>query len=486
MKTTTTELTESQRNKQKASELEQLITLFRNDIRLFAKQIFGTDLREKQLEFANAVRDNKAVTMRGGVGYGKTHITAILVWWCLICHNRVKVSIFGPSEPNIKATIWNEIDILYQRMHPVFKQAFSMNAKSAYRNSAESDCFAEYRLASKENVSAARGIHADNNFVFVDEADGLDDIIYTDALMNVLINPAENAKLVLISNPSRASGFFWQTHNDPNVSWEWTQVHGSVLDIPEITDEHFATYERRYGGKDSRQYRVMVLGEFPEDSAEGLIPRALVDIAVSQTDIIPAPTEPYVWGLDPAGDGQDRSVLCIRQGRMVHKFEEFNNLDSVQLAYKVRDIYQATPANQRPAVIAVDSIGVGYGVYSTLKEFGLPVKDIKVSNKPTRQPERYRNLRDQIWWETKEWFATEDVQIPNHETLIAELTSIQYNTDSGKICIEAKKDLKKRMKGKSPDFADALCLTFAVSATRYASKYGFSKPLTYTNLAAYE
>ncbi len=482
--TTTIELTDSQKNKKKAAELEKLITLFRNDIALFAKQIFDSDLRPKQLEFANAFRDSQRVTFKGGVGFGKTHIIAIMTWWSLICHNRIKVTIFGPGKNQIESGIWNELEILYHRMNPVFQQAFTITATTITRNAAEADCFAEYRLANKENPAAARGIHQINNFVICDEADGIDDVIYTDALNNIFTD--ENPKLILISNPSKTEGYFWRTWNDPQIAPEWTKVHGKASDNPNMTTATLNQMAVQYGGWGSRQCRINIEGEFPEDATEGLIPRSLVDIAVNQTDIIPAATEPFVWGLDPAGDGQDRSVLCIRQGRVVHRFEEFNNLDSVQLAYKVRDIYQATPAPQRPAVISVDSIGVGFGVYSTLKEFGLPVKDIKVSNKPTRQPERYRNLRDQIWWECKEWFATEDVQIPNHDTLIAELTSIQYNTDSGKIQIESKKDLKKRMKGKSPDFADALCLTFAVSATRYASKFGFSKPLTYSNLSAYE
>ncbi|NTB86850.1 terminase large subunit domain-containing protein [Agrobacterium tumefaciens] len=477
-------LTDEQKNRKREKELNQLIDIFRDDISLFADIVFSSTLRPKQVEFANAFRDERKISFKGGVGFGKTHAVAIMVWWSLICHNRIKVSIFGPSEGQIKTGIWNELDVLYQRMNPVFKQAYSLTATKASRNAQPSECFAEYKLASKDNVAAARGIHATNNFVICDEADGIDDTIFTGALMNIMTD--ENPKLVLISNPSRPSGFFYNTWTHPEVSIGWTKIHGKAADNPNVTEARLAEMAIQYGGKESREYRIMVLGEFPEDSAEGLIPRSLVEIAVNQTEVVPAPSEAFVWGLDPAGDGQDRSVLCIRQGRTLQSIETYQNLDSIQLAYKIRDVYQRTPANQRPTVIAIDTIGVGYGVHSALKEFGLPVKSIKVSNKPTRQPERYRNIRDQIWWETKEWFETEDVLIPKHDDLIFELTNIRYNTDNGKICIESKKDLKKRSKGKSPDHADALCLTFAVSSTRYASKYGFSKPLSYDNLSMYE
>ncbi|MCZ7931078.1 phage terminase large subunit [Agrobacterium leguminum] len=479
-------LTDEQKNRKREKELTQLIDIFRDDIALFADTVFGSKLRPKQIEFAEAFRDKSQITFRGGVGFGKTHVSAVMVWWSIICHNRVTVTIFGPGEKQIKSGIWKELTNLYEQMTPVFKQAYSITATKAYRNTAPSECFFEYKPASKDDTASARGIHAPFNFIVVDEADGVDDEVFTEALENVLVSPTEVSKLVLVSNPSKNSGYFYDTWHHPQKSAEWTKVHGNIFDFPNVTEEHLKTLETRYGGKDSRQYRVMVLGEFPEDSAEGLIPRSLVEIAVNQTDVIPAPSEAFVWGLDPAGDGQDRSVLCIRQGRTLQSIETYQNLDSIQLAYKIRDVYQRTPANQRPTVIAIDTIGVGFGVYSALKEFGLPVKGIKVSNKPTRQPERYRNIRDQIWWETKEWFETEDVVIPKHDDLIFELTNIRYNTDNGKICVEAKKDLKKRSKGKSPDHADALCLTFAVSSTRYASKYGFSKPLTYDNLSMYE
>jgi len=467
------------------AELKQLIDAYRENIDIFSEDVFSSRLRPIQIEFANAFRDNKRITFRGGTGFGKTHVLAILVWWSLICYDQVQVTIVGPSEDQVTNGVWKELRSLYDRMHPAFKGAYEITATRASRLSSPNDCFAGYRLAPRDNPAVLRGIHKTNNFCFVDEASNVGDEAF-DMLQGILDDP--NPKLCLISNPARTDGYFWRTFNDDKISPLWKQVHGRAFDNPSFTEERHQEKIAEFGGTESRLYKIMVLGEFPESNADGMIPRSLVDLAAQDTDVVINPNSPFIWGVDPAGDGSesDRSVLAIRNDRYCTDVKTFNGLDSVQLAYKVRDLYQATPKAERPSVIAVDAIGVGFGCYSTLKEFGLPVKEIKVSNRPTRSPEKYNRLRDQLWWECREWFATENCRIPNIAELISELTTPTYDTDNGRIKVEDKKSIKKRMQGKSPDLADALCLTFAVSATRYTSKYGFKKPIVYTNLARYE
>lgn len=146
-------------------------------------------------------------------------------------------------------------------MAPIFKDAFDVQATRISRKVNGSACFAEYRLASGDKPDNARGIHAVNNFVIVDEASGIDDAVFTGALLNILTDP--NAKLCLVSNPSKASGFFWRSHMDPEIRDEWTQVHGQMKDSPHFDPKTFDQLAKNYGGPLSREYRVMVLGEFP-------------------------------------------------------------------------------------------------------------------------------------------------------------------------------------------------------------------------------
>lgn len=465
-------------------ELEALLDAWHSDIGLFAKQVFNSTLTPKQIEFCEAFRTSRMITFRGGVGFGKTHAEAIVTWWALVCHNEVQVSIFGPSEPNLKGGIWKELQVLHDKMIPVFRDAFDVAATRISRKVNPSSCFGEYRLASGDKPDNARGIHAKNNFVLVDEASGVDDEVYTGALLNVLTDP--NAKLCLVSNPSKASGFFWRTHCDPEIMDEWTRVHGQMQDSPHFNPETFEQLAKNYGGPTSREYRVMVLGEFPLSDVDGLISRELIDFAVqSYGDVAPATDAPIIWGLDPAGAGKDSSALVIRQDNKILDIKQWQGLDPTQLSYRVRDLFEATPKNERPAVISVDSNGLGYGVWSNLKDWGLPAHECNSAKSPTRNPDRYHRLRDQLWWEMRDWVHSENVGILNNPKLIEELATPTYQDGTGKIKVEDKKSIKKRL-GRSPDFADALALTFAVSPTRFSSKYSWSRLINYTNLRTFE
>ena len=76
----------------------------------------------------------------------------------------------------------------------------------------------------------------------------------------------------------------------------------------------------------------------------------------------------------------------------------------------------------------------------------------------------YNNLRTELWFKTKAWLEDRSCKIPNNEDLLADLTGIRYAfTSSGKMQAESKDAMKKRGL-KSPDLADALCLTMASDA----------------------
>ncbi len=456
---------------QQQQQLLALLQEFHGDIALFALTVFGSTLRPKQIEFAEAFRRNKRISFKGGVGFGKTHALAILVWWSLFTHDDVQVTIFGPNEGQLQRGIWKELSLLYGKMDQTFQDWFRFTATRIERKHNSSGCFATYALASTDNISAARGIHQINNFVFVDEATGVPDEIFTDALENVLTDP--NGKLCLISNPSTTSGYFWETWNGDMQSL-WKHVHGCMTDAPHITAQDLYEKELLYGGKDARLYKIMVLGEFPDSNVDGLIPKWAVDDAVENDEAVPATTYPVIWGLDPA-DGGDRSVLVKRHDNKVIGISEIRGTDLMQLAMRVRDEYERTPPKLRPQAICVDAIGVGNGAYVNLNYMNLPVRKVIVSNSPTRKPDLYSRLRDQLWWECREWFVAGNVSIPDNADLRKELVAPSYDSDNGKIKVEKKDLIKRKLKGASPDFADALCLTFAISPTRFASQFGIDQ-----------
>jgi len=65
-----------------------------------------------------------------------------------------------------------------------------------------------------------------------------------------------------------------------------------------------------------------------------------------------------------------------------------------------------------------------------------------------------------MWFGMAEWVKRGGA-LPNIPELIPELTQPTYGLKNGKVALEDKDAIKKRI-GRSPDLADALALTFAL------------------------
>lgn len=156
-------------------EIDKLRKLYRGNIPAFAKDVFGVELTKEQVAFCDEFSGNSHITRTLPIGWGKSLCAAILTWWSLICLDHVQVTIFAPSESSLKGGIWKNVRILHDRMEAPLADQFEANATRIVRKSFRQGCFTEIRIAS---VGAARGIHMKNNFVFVDEANGVsEDVI---------------------------------------------------------------------------------------------------------------------------------------------------------------------------------------------------------------------------------------------------------------------------------------------------------------------
>ena len=101
----------------------------------------------------------------------------------------------------------------------------------------------------------------------------------------------------------------------------------------------------------------------------------------------------------------------------------------------------------------------------------LPVAAVNVAESASVS-ERFSRLRDELWFNARDWLSKRHCMLVKDDTLIAELSLPKYSfTSNGKIKVESKDELKKRYP-QSPDVADALVLTFANQAiTRGPGSY---------------
>lgn len=391
------------------------------------------------------------LSIRAGHGVGKTTTLAWIVLW--FCCTRVpfKVPIIANSQDQLRDVVWPELRKWYGRLPAALANEFQIDAERLYMRAAP-ESFAVARTASKDNPEALQGFHEENLLFVVEEASGIPDIVFEVGAGSM---STAGAKMVLFANPTRASGFFYDTHHSMRERWSTMRVNSE--DVPRAQG-HIADIAAKYG-RDSNVYRVRVLGEFPTTEDDAVIAlehcEAAVVRKVKATDYRP------VWGLDVARFGDDSNALAKRQGNtLLEPINEWRDKDLMQTVGIVVNEWKATSPFDKPSEILVDIIGLGAGVADRLFELGLPARGINVSEAASVS-DRYMRKRDELWFAGRDWFSAKDCAIPDDSALIAELTSPKYRIESsGKIKVESKDEMKKRGL-RSPNRADAFLLTLA-------------------------
>lgn len=165
-----------------------------------------------------------------------------------------------------------------------------------------------------------------------------------------------------------------------------------------------------------------------------------------------------VVGVDPARFGSDRTAIIRRQGRVAYGLETYKGIDTMQCAGYVLKIIR----EENPQKVMIDIGGLGAGIYDRLVELGYRDKVVAVNfGEKAYDFDRYINKRAEMWSKLKQWLVDYPCELPDSEELAIDICSPQYSYDSkSRVQIEKKEDMAKRGV-KSPDCADALCLTFA-------------------------
>lgn len=410
-------------------------------------------------------KGHRRISVRSGHGVGKSTAVSWLSLWYILTRYHAKIVITAPTSAQLYDALFAEIKRWVREMPEPLQTLLEVKAERIELKEMPQENFISARTSRAEQPEALQGIHAENVMLIADEASGIPEQVFEAAAGSM---SGHNAVTILLGNPVRSSGFFYDTHN--RLAGEWWTRRVSCVDSPRVSDAYVKEMASRYG-EESNAYRIRVLGEFPRSDDDTVIPMELLDLAV-QRDVKPTEFQPLVWGLDVARFGSDSSALCKRRGNTVTEpIRVWRNLDLMQLTGAVVAEWEALIPSERPAEILVDSIGLGAGVVDRLRELGLPARGINVSESPALGM-TYRNLRAELWHKAKAWLEKRDCRLPKDDRLISELATVRYSfTSNGKIQIESKDEIRKRGLP-SPDLADAFVLTFASDAA--VASYGVS------------
>lgn len=442
----------------------------------FNHAILGGSFWSKQEEIAISVRDNRYTTVRACHDVGKTYIASHIALWFLYTHPQSIVVTTAPTMRQVENLLWRELRSAHEN---ATRRLGGEPLKT--RLDLAPDWYAIG--ASSGDPDKLQGFHAASGdiLIIVDEAAGVKEPAY-EAIEGMMTS--EKARMLLIGNPTSDTGSFRASHH----SWEYAnKIHISAFDSPNFVNNGIETLDDlieadldkieivspylvapRWAkekidawGVDSPMFQARVLGNFPSDSVNTVIPLNYIELASEDEHIekIKAKGGPLSLGVDPARFGSDETVITPRYGGYIPTQEIYNRTSIPATAGHV--LQYSSP---RPVFIGIDVDGLGGGVYDILWEKKVD-GIVEIHNNGRALPDstglKFANLASQLWWTARLMFIAGDLAIPKDEKLAMQLSTRKYSFTSKGLTIESKDEWSRRYKGKSPDRADSLIYSLA-------------------------
>ena len=193
--------------------------------------------------------------------------------WFLLTRFPVKIVVTAPTSAQLFDALFAEVKRWINESPEAVKQLLEVKSDRVSLKAAPSEAFISCRTSRAETPEALQGVHADNVMLICDEASGIPEAVFEAAAGSM---SGENAATLLLGNPTRGSGFFFDTHH--RLSGEWWTRRVNCEDSPRVSDEYVKEMALRFG-EQSNAYRVRVMGEFPLRDDDTAIPLELVESA---------------------------------------------------------------------------------------------------------------------------------------------------------------------------------------------------------------
>lgn len=457
----------------------------------FVEDIIRANPDRNQIEILNSIRDYPMTSVRSGHGIGKTAVESWALIWFLITRPFPKIPCTAPTQHQLFDILWAEVS-KWLRGNPELQKEIIWTQEKIYLNGYKEEWFAVPRTAT--NPDALQGFHSDHLLFILDEASGISDKTF-EPVLGALTGP--DAKLLMMGNPTRLAGFFFDSHHKNRESYNAMHIDGRSS---ARVEKDFVKKIIDMFGEDSDVFRVRVAGQFPKSQPDSFISMEWAEEAADL--MIDTPGERMDMGVDVARFGDDSSVIYpVFDMKRSCTPEIYHHNDTMELAGNVIILLKRYAAEHPETVsfsVKVDCDGLGVGVYDRLKEQEEEILDQmkkvreavaddeeqcnademtldilechfggKGGSLDEGDPVEFENNAGLMWGMVRKLLKERALSIWNDEKLIAQLSNRKYKVNSkGKIELEKKEEMKKRGLT-SPDIADALALALYNPVVEY-------------------
>ena len=412
-----------------------------------------SDLQEGLITMDEAWR----IAVRSGHGVGKSAFFSWLILWGISTLEDTRGRVTANTKEQLMRVLWGELS----KWHQLFIGKFMFKVSATAIFSADPAHEKTWRIDaipwSEENPEAFAGLHNYGKRIMIlcDEASAIADVIW-----EVLDGATTDANTQIIwavaGNPTRNSGRFRDCWDRFSGLWHSYQVDARSSAFS--NKKQIAAWAEAWG-EDSDFFRIRVRGEFPNAATTQLIPVETIR-AGQMLEVQSQPWEPLILGVDVARFGNNESVAQFRRGRDARSMPvaRWRGLSVVETANRISEMMQT----HQPDAVFVDEGGVGGGVVDVLRSLGQKVIAVNFGIPASSRPQGtlVANKRAEMYVLLRDWLR-EGGRISANEDLYSDLVSIEYHYNKKQeIQLVSKEDMRSIGK-KSPDWGDALALTFA-------------------------
>lgn len=442
----------------------------------------GMFLWSKQRDIADSLVANSYTAVKSCHGSGKSHSAAVFVCWFVATRlamtdnpNSVYVITTAPTYAQVHKVLWESIRAFHAmgNLPGYITQQDEWKVVTPDGRTVE---VASGRKPADGDANSFQGLHRDYLMIVLDEANGIREELFRGAV-SMLTGDMSQQKMLAIGNPDDPNSLFGQQDaNDKkrpksDQFWNWIQI--KAWDTPNFTGEQvpeqvakavlseaWVERARKQWREDDARWISKIEAEFPTASADSMFPTSLLEQARENE---PDPTwkiEANTLGVDLARMGDDRSVVMHNVDGVVKLLDSWTKLDTVESAQRIDKLAREAEARQ----VRVDVGAFGWAVVDMLRRFATDPTTSRMAYQVVKMdgsakspdPKKWRNSRA-FWYDSlKQQMMLNALQIPDSDDLDLELRAIRYFiTRDGALQIEEKAEIKKRLEGKSTDYADA-------------------------------
>lgn len=445
------------------------------DVRVLSKWLFGVDLTPSQVKIVKSIAfpENNRISICCMTRYGKSYCVSIGVLLYIAFKDNKRVLLISPTldQTKIIRNYISQFIIDCEQFRELVDIQLSgldrlKSEVSKRRITFKNGC--ELQVLSAEGT-AERLMGFGGDLIVLDESCLISYEVYRSKISRMLGDNPDSI-FVGIGNPFHKNNQFWQHWINP----DFVKIHiGADIALKEgRISETFLEEQRRL--LTPIEYRILYDAEFPDEAEDSLFSYKFVQNALYEELPDVSKISKRIISCDVADKGIDLTVIMYGyitdDVYVVSEIYTEPKSENMQIAGKIIQWYNEKGAD----VINIDTIGVGVGVVSRVREvlkgkkvsikachYGEGVGSSGKEYRPTKgdklmdrksesEKKRFMNRKAEQYFRLKDLFEEGMIKIPKNEKLITELMSMRWElSSSGKVRIVDPET-------KSPDFADCL------------------------------